>query len=540
MAANVPEPMQTGAPTQNAAGGVANGGNTTTSTEFGKVMTLLPVNPDEGKTQRCTFKKRQHFYIKIKRSSDTPSIAWYSDDSQTANVHNGWFVMPMQSSGMYMDNAELAKLFSYSSKFRVLGAGFSMSNFTMMTATASAAVGLTQQFGGIGWESVVMGSKELGPHYIGELGDNRINGSTYDSIAQYFNEPHKHEEFTFRLAQTAQSAYAEMTSATDGRMVGAVHNLSAHSKYGMGKPPVTELMIRPPHKHWIQVGPVRPTTTLLRHPGAVGTAPRISVNQIATLPVWGLNNSLNAEKAKLDGVWAINGAKSTIIMGSKDATNRGFNHFRIFTPNAAPTVKFSFTASGYSADNKNITPPGQEGDGTPMDMPVYCFRPVVPPTIDGSDPNLIALFTVETAMMVEYQGMLETNDLLSRYDNIHLTMGAADASPAIRNPDDFQTGDAGYLYANSVNQQGGHNAWMGGAKETNPNDVNSIISARGLSDVPFSAIPGGNIYMATMGWDGNALVGAHGSRDANVRQSTLFGTTAGAALFGNTNIWNGA
>ena len=121
-------PMIEGAPTSLA----ASAGPSTSATQFSDVAALSGIQSTP-QLQRAYFKKQRRFVINVQRASTNKyPMGLLTNDKQLV-FNDDWHVIPYKSSGFYMTPRELQTINTGCSKFRIVRAGYRMSNFSSHT-----------------------------------------------------------------------------------------------------------------------------------------------------------------------------------------------------------------------------------------------------------------------------------------------------------------------------------------------------------------------------------------------------------------------
>lgn len=383
-----PTDAPTDAPMDTAA---ATSGPSTTSTEFSNVEVVGPCI-DHPTTTRVTFRKQRRFTLNIDGPSNAafPPLKW---DGSTFYCENDWNIIPWKSSSFYMSGSEICELHAAASKFRVVDMGYKMTNFTAHSGNkGGTGPNLNMHYGGIGFDSVVIGQRELGTHSIRDITKDGNPQEYHDGVAIKMTEC-GYSEYPWHLRYYADG----VVRTPGGNTLVEIRRLEKYATFQLGSPAVTQGRFTPPEKKWF-------TTVGLR-----GRAQVVEVGLSKTMSALGtLANVWPFTTDELSNQALGHSSTGTQIVcpNDGDRTLWQYLHFNTCQSEAAPMSWFRNGQN--SADH--ITYPGMtvgaQGNGTFMDTPVVAFRPVVPPTPDLSDPNIMVSFVLESDMTIEYVPLL--------------------------------------------------------------------------------------------------------------------------------------
>lgn len=468
----------------------ANPGNTTTSNEFGSVATIGPITSlSPGPVKTMIYKKRQQFYIPITETTHNDVKvkvvqSGANDKLKTVIYNNGWYKIPYESSAFYMTNADVARLHHYTSKWRPKYCAVKMSNFQMMTGNLSGTGTPTfnQSYGGIQWESVMMDDELLGPH---TTCDSQLLTLSYNSIVGLMSKPGGYEQYNIRLGQIMTDGYSDFDSYTDvdPTHVGCVKNLSCYSHVSMGQPYHKEFAMIFPKKHWYNTNFCRPKGILIN---VAEDGSNIFNTQRSALLQWGINSGTEAILARdSNGNVAVPGACSTITVTNSNV-EESWGHFSLINSNNAPIMKFGADSS-FTSTYHNDAP--MMGNATHLSTKTMAFRLLVPPSVDGSSPNLIASFTIETECEIEYYDHIDTGDFMDGYRHTHIVTNGtvAEVRSTEVAPSEIITN---YLACGHYRYT--KDRWMNGLTPTDKYSTVGIASDH-LSNVPYTTLPGGAV-----------------------------------------------
>lgn len=373
-------------------------GPSTSSTEFRDVSVIGPVSivNQEKNIKSITYKKLYHYCIPI--TSKDSELATTRDDG-TIVYTDGHFMVPYKSSYLYMTGEEHANLMYKFPAFKVNKASFKMSNFTSHSAILSGTGTSTLQmhYGGIGWSSAILPQSFLGPH---ACVDKNRSIAKHRDIYKMQPFPGEYANYDFRIMRCLNYLgrnYLPNSTDHDPTIL-STPRLESYSTYQLGAPYHTSMEVMPTEKRWYMspiYGKANTAISLTKF-GALTTAQKI--NQMRNWP-----RAVQKSGAPPAGTGRYSGHDidgNTYWGGINASLATPYIHdngFNIITTNAQPAMKFNMWSD---PGTSNTTADPKQGAATTQESPVFLFKPIIPPSIDNSDPNLMVCFTMETELTV--------------------------------------------------------------------------------------------------------------------------------------------
>ena len=391
-------PMIDGAPTSLA----ASTGPSTSATQFSDVATLSGIQ-SAPQLQRTYFKKQRRFVINVQSASTSKAPKPYG---KLANLNqlvfqDDWHAIPYKSSGFYMSERELHSLKTGCSKFRIVKAGYRMSNFSSHTGNVqTGGPSLNMHYGGVGFDSLVIDQRLLGPHKIGTFD---YQDFYHDDIARIMMEG-GYSEYPFHLFYQPSEIVMNGT-----KNLFSVRHLEKMATFQLGSPAVTSAIFEAPPKRWFSTFENRSFIYNLgvKQDALAGLQiPQYDTGGLMNIVPWTSDDLKAAAVTVNDSPYLVaqpnRSNRTSFVRDSalnlKRNMERGFN---VFPADGAPPSFFNNTW--------NSATRGMQGNATHYTTDVHLFRPVLPPTPDGSDPNVMVSFTMETICEVEYLPIIGDN-----------------------------------------------------------------------------------------------------------------------------------
>ena len=390
-------PMIEGSPSSLA----ASTGPSTSATQFSDVATLSGIQSTP-QLQKAYFKKQRRFVINVQSASTSKAPKAYDKlaNGTTLLFQDDWHVIPYKSSGFYMTSRELHNLNAGCSKFRIVRAGYRMSNFSSHTGNVqTGGPSLNMHYGGVGFDSLIIDQRLLGPH---KIGDYQYQDFYHTDIARIMADG-GYSEYPFHLYYLPSEILSDGTKS-----LYSVRHLEKMANFQLGSPAVTTAIFEAPPKRWFSTFENRSFAFNL----GVTTPDQVSINDYDTgglmkLTPW-TPQDLKAKAVKVNGSPYLvtqpnRNNRTTYVKDSgqnlRPNVNLGFN---VFPADGAPPCFFN---NQWGSSNPS------QGNATHTNTEVHLFRPVLPPTPDGSDPNVMVSFTMETICEVEYMPIVGDNSL---------------------------------------------------------------------------------------------------------------------------------
>ena len=393
-------PMIDGAPSSLA----ASAGPSTSATQFSDVAALSGIQTAP-QLQKAYFKKQRRFVINVQAASTSKAPKKYELVANSTQLlfQDDWHAIPYKSSGFYMTPRELQILNAGCSKFRIVKAGYRMSNFSSHTGNVqTGGPSLNMHYGGVGFDSLVIDQRLLGPHKIGTYD---YQDFYHDDIARIMTDG-GYSEYPFHLFYQPSELLRNSKIALYG-----VRHLEKMANFQLGSPAVTSAIFEAPPKRWFSTFENRSFVYNLgvKKDGlAALNIPQYDTGGLMNIMPW-TSDDLKAAAVTVNNsqylVAQPNRSNRTSYVrdsAHKLARNiqRGFN---VFPADGAPPAFFNNTW--------NSATRSMQGNATHYTTEVHLFRPVLPPTPDGSDPNVMVSFTMETVCEVEYMPIIGDNSL---------------------------------------------------------------------------------------------------------------------------------
>jgi hypothetical protein len=314
-----------------------------------------------------------------------------------------WHVIPYKSSGFYMTPRELQMLNAASSKFRIVRGGYRMTNFSSHTGNVqTGGPSLNMHYGGVGFDSLVIDQRLLGPHKIGA---HDYKDFYHDDIATIMTDG-GFSEYPFHLYYLPSEILKNDTTN-----LYSVRHLEKMATFQLGSPAVTTAIFEAPPKRWFSTFENRSFVMNLNVKKDALAGLNIQEFDTGGLMILTPQNSTDLKAQAV----AVNNSPYLVTQPNRNNRTlycedsarkkihnieRGFN---VFPADAAPPSFFN------NQWNSGTRP--TQGNATHHSTEVHLFRPVLPPTPDGSDPNVMVSFTMETICEVEYMPIIGDNSL---------------------------------------------------------------------------------------------------------------------------------
>ena len=389
-------PMIDGAPTSLA----ASAGPSTSATQFSDVAALSGIQSTP-QLQKAYFKKQRRFVINVQSASTSIGPKAFLNGNQRV-FQDDWHAIPYKSSGFYMTPRELQQLKAGSSKFRVVKAGYRMSNFSSHTGNVqTGGPSLNMHYGGVGFDSLVIDQRLLGPYKIG----------TYDCKDFYHDDVAKimtnggYSEYPFHLFYIPSELIQSDTTA-----LFSVRHLEKMANFQLGSPAVTSAIFEAPPKRWFSTFENRSFVMSLNCKkddlkdltlGGYDTGALMKILPWTSDDLKAASVTVNNSPYMVTQPNSRNRTMYCMDSGNKkNNLERGFN---VFPADGAPPAFFN---NSWNSETRS-----QQGNASHHTTEVHLFRPVLPPTPDGSDPNVMVSFTMETVCEVEYMPIIGDNSL---------------------------------------------------------------------------------------------------------------------------------
>lgn len=391
-------------------------GPSTSSTEFRDVSVIGPkanINQEKN-VKTLTFKKLFHYCIPI---TSKPDIQTSTLANGTIVLADGHFMVPYKSSYLYMTAEEHANLLYKYAAFKVSKASFKMSNFTSHSAILSGTGTSTLQmhYGGIGWNSAILPQSFIGPHACTDHVHQHV--LSHKEIYEKTPYPGEYLPYDFKIMRCLDfngRDYSPNLPDKDPTIL-STPRLESYSTYQLGSPYHTSMEVMPTEKRWYMspiYGKANTAISLTRF-SQLTAAQKINQQrnwprnlQRSQAPPAGTNRYSGHDK---DGNTFWGGIPADVE--TPYIHDQGFN---IITTNAQPAMKFNMWSDTGSG---STTADPKQGAATTQESPVFLFKPIIPPSIDQSDPNLMVCFTMETELVVsalDCDSNPSTDTLMSR------------------------------------------------------------------------------------------------------------------------------
>lgn len=398
-------PMIDGAPSSLA----ASAGPSTSATQFADVAALSGIQTAP-QLQKAYFKKQRRFVINVQSASTSKAPKGFKSTEMQLTFQDDWHAIPYKSSGFYMTARELQTLSAASSKFRIVKAGYRMSNFSSHTGNVqTGGPSLNMHYGGVGFDSLVIDQRLLGPYKIGTF----RNGNFYhDDVAQIMTDG-GYSEYPFHLF------YLPSEILKNGkRALFSVRHLEKMATFQLGSPAVTSAIFEAPPKRWFSTFENR--SFILDLGTKKEGLDALDLNYYTTgslMKIYPFSKAdLKAEAVTVNDspymVTQPNRDNRTVYckdsnQNLKRNIQRGFN---VFPADGAPPSFFN-NECPWDVNTDNPQSASAQGNASHHNTEVHLFRPVLPPTPDGSDPNVMVSFTMETICEVEYMPIIGDSSL---------------------------------------------------------------------------------------------------------------------------------
>lgn len=278
-----------------------------------------------------------------------------------------------------------------------------MSNFSSHTGNVqTGGPSLNMHYGGVGFDSLVIDQRLLGAHKIGTKTNENFK---HDDVARIMTDG-GYSEYPFHLWYIPSELVKSDTTA-----LFSVRHLEKMANFQLGSPALSSAIFEAPPKRWFstfenrsfvlhlgvdRAGLVDKTLDAKDTAGLMRIFPYTSDDLKHTaVTVNGSNLYVTQPNRNNRTTFMVDDA-----LYGKTNIERGFN---MFPADGAPP---SFFNNQWNDPN---TP--SQGNASHYSTEVHLFRPVLPPTPDGSDPNVMVSFTMETICEVEYMPIIGDNSL---------------------------------------------------------------------------------------------------------------------------------
>lgn len=348
--------------------------------------------------QKHVYRTVNHFCIPVTTNA-LPSLRLING---TPILSTQMVVIPWKSSMMYMTYQELFDLSTKCSKWRPLNVKVKLGNFTTHTGnlSASGSTHIAMNYNGVMYESVMDSMKNLGPYVFTEgatsntqLGHKHV--ADYFSTPQrsiavstygfYYNQIGQTDEFTTTLKAVPASS-TSMTISQVGTDVIKFPKINERVHLQLHNPKHSELHVKL-NEDWItdfqSMHTVRPCATAII---------------AGSNPIQQLGGQTNLQL----GPYYQNGTTIRTQYATNDQYNFGVNICSKPNVHILPREQTVPHVNNTTAVLSSQIP-WTLHPATPTDTPdIWAFRVVPPPTIDGTDPNIMVQFTIEAELEVEY------------------------------------------------------------------------------------------------------------------------------------------
>lgn len=278
-----------------------------------------------------------------------------------------------------------------------------MTNFSSHTGNVqTGGPSLNMHYGGVGFDSLVIDQRLLGPHMIGT---HDYKNFYHDDVARIMTDG-GFSEYPFHLYYLPSEILK--SNATN---LYSVRHLEKMATFQLGSPAVTTAIFEAPPKRWFSTFENRSFVMNLNVKkdkldgltiNDTDTQGLMRIDPYTPLDLKAAAVTVNNSLYMVTQPNRNNRTYYCEDSNRKKARNieRGFN---VFPADGAPP---SFFNNQWGSNGR----PSQ-GNATHHTTEVHLFRPVLPPTPDGSDPNVMVSFTMETICEVEYMPIIGDNSL---------------------------------------------------------------------------------------------------------------------------------
>ena len=415
----------------------ASAGPSTSATQFSDVAALSGIQTAP-QLQKAYFKKQRRFVINVQSASTSKNPKPFGTNPGQLLIQDDWHAIPYKSSGFYMTCRELQTLNAASSKFRIVRAGYRMSNFSSHTGNVqTGGPSLNMHYGGVGFDSLVIDQRLLGPYKIGQ----HNSGNFYhDDVAKIMTDG-GYSEYPFHLF------YMPSEIVKNGKKaLFSVRHLEKMATFQLGSPAVTSAIFEAPPKRWFSTFENRSFIYSLGVQkddlDALDIYADVTGNLMKIYPFTAKDLKAEAVTVNNSGFMVTQPNRNNRTVYNKDSAlnlkrniERGFN---VFPADGAPPSFFSNQCEWEPLDKVTPNSVTAQDNASHHSTEVHLFRPVLPPTPDGSDPNVMVSFTMETICEVEYMPIVGDNSLAF--------------GPIMRAVDYTSTGDSNYDLQNNYAQ----------------------------------------------------------------------------------------
>lgn len=368
------------------------------------LVTLPPIvgKPDDHiQTITRRFKTRNVFHWPVNETQLWPPEMKSDETGLNFVCSQGWGMIPWKSSAMYIPRDQAMLLRATTGGYRFVEAGFKLSNFTTSTGNVTGSAGVNQQYGGVGFYSMCIEGRNIGPYFCSKH-DSESTPINHGDVYEYFTKPNRNPNsvrFPFEMTSIA----SEYEREKNGHYGVVIPRLEDYANYNVGCPSNIVFSAKMPPKQWRSGRLIRYRTPAKLYKAGSNIPYQC---QPATWPVRDTDIPYYLDSPySLDPTNIGNPTRYSRTSSSKDGLWEN-----IYPVNGQPLTKYVYDNMVHVGQ----TMPGGDntnGQGTPSSInDLFAFKITVPPTLDGSSPNIMVSFTLETECIVEYIDPMSISD----------------------------------------------------------------------------------------------------------------------------------
>lgn len=371
------------------------------------VQSIPPAITGTHGRSRHTYRTVNHFCIPVTTNTQPQFIMI----NQTPCLNTQMIVIPWKSAMMYMTYYELCDLMTKCSKWRPLSAKIKLGNFTTHTGNLSAtgSTHIAMNYNGVMYESIMGNMEDLGPYYFTQGNSTPLD---HGKVAQAFSAPQRSiavapynfyynqgaliDQFSVRIGVLPSNNVNVQTNRNGTDLI-KFPKINERVTLQLNNPKHTELNVKL-DEDWIS------EYQSIHYARACG------------------NNGNNLDGTNIDGSNAVNqfGGQNNFQIGpyykQGQSLHRRMGGTRYSQYGVNICSKPNVQVIGRTRTFQHNT---NQGAGILQDLigqmdvskkektpDVWAFRVVPPPTIDGTDPNIMIQFTIEAELEVEYEDLM--------------------------------------------------------------------------------------------------------------------------------------
>lgn len=392
------EPMDSETQTNaNATGGKMPG----SAASNGEMEMTLPPTIFHPTPHRIRFRTVNHFSIPVTTNLE-PTVF----ESSTSFFRRPlFFAIPWKSSGMYINNMQMAHLWTKTMKWRPTAGSFKLGNFATHTGNiaGTGAAHIAMNYNGVMYESFMGSARDFGPCFLGKVTTtNSGRVATHFEVSADFSNTDRSiavKQYPYEAFQVAQNGgkYIKLQNSGATRVnhhMVKFPSWNERTTLQMHAPAHTAYSFSFPEGNWF-------SKSEKDTPAVVENVPQFSSSQQNGFN--GIVSNVNRGKHRM-------ATGFTTVPSNQRKSHPRFQEGTTLTSNPCSyghvtlvDQVFNPTVMGQTIQNNTGYYNSQHTVPTNCDL--FCFR-VVPPATLGGDPNIMVQFTIEADLEVEYYDMM--------------------------------------------------------------------------------------------------------------------------------------